>query len=1189
MGAANNENASKTDDKFTIVVHDACWYPRPPERTTEIVDKETTISELRHKLAEKFSYKESAFDMIPLGSKVPLTEGEKKLCELAPQKMVIHLYRRAGAVDSDFGDKKKEASLLAKGTSKPSPSITSNGNSNAIVPYGPANIHDAARGDVNTSMISSMGSMGIGYSSGSDWNKKSKTGFVGLSNQGATCYMNSLIQTLYMTPEFRAALYKWNFDANYEEWKLKHKDELEKQPEEDGKKSKPKSPQEIEQERRTKREKESIPRQLQLLFSRLQLRDQRAVKTKDLTNSFGWKDSDAFTQHDVQELCRVLFDALEKVLKGTDQETMINDLYQGEMKDYVKCMECGHESSRTDKYLDIPLVIRGFGATKPVRSVEEALMKFVQPEMLVEDNQYSCEKCKKKVDAKKGLKITSFPYLLTLQLKRFDFDYESFRRIKLNDRVSFPMLLDLNPFVDTDEPKYQVSDNIKSTATTPKRLDPDVNDGKKRKLDDDIGEDDDTDDDEVRHNPMKDESDVSPMETDFDTEKQKLLQNGPYVYELYSVLIHRGSALGGHYYAYIKSFETGRWYEFNDSMVTEINENDIRKTFGDEPEPKPRGMYSFFQSSANAYMLMYRRIEPKKNLIAVNVADMPEELRKKIEAENDKYKQKLEEKEREREMVTLKVFFQGQEKQLKLHNTTTLAEATRQCGEAFDVTARYPLDCIRLRNYQVYNDLPAEPYDDPEVLQKSLDAMRFYSQKTVILETREQNEKFEEYNPSDMLLRVIRYNQDDNKFLEAQQIYVDRDATLGDLKKALQAKFRIPAANQRLVKEAWSYNGPPAKVLEGDDQSLRMDHRVFEASKIYLEYCVDFDSPSPSFAEIDRTRNMMEIKFNSPGKEEAEHKLEVSKKMTFKELKELMQPMIGLPLDEFKVSRGSVHWKFELKSDDETLDQCRLTDGARLFVEKGKPMKEGETKIEFYLFDPDLKKTKDYVEPLYEIPIDENTKIWDIKVMLANKLKEDGKGEHDPKKLRLRELFSKSPSAIYNNNATLKESATCLYNGKALAIQELQEEETEKGEDHVVPFIQQFFPDKFELGPKVEMFLNEDMPIQDFKALLSEKFGIKNVGIAKTFASWPGADLLEIPELDWDRAIPNYPGSSMKTGTISTSPLYLRDGDILFFRDNDVELKKLTADERKKLEKTSTKRRTTYHHKEEALTIHTSD
>ena len=30
---------------------------------------------------------------------------------------------------------------------------------------------------------------------------------VGLKNQGATCYLNSLIQSLYMTPEFRRIIY----------------------------------------------------------------------------------------------------------------------------------------------------------------------------------------------------------------------------------------------------------------------------------------------------------------------------------------------------------------------------------------------------------------------------------------------------------------------------------------------------------------------------------------------------------------------------------------------------------------------------------------------------------------------------------------------------------------------------------------------------------------------------------------------------------------------------------------------------------------------------------------------------------------------------------------------------------------------------------------------------------------------
>ena len=33
-----------------------------------------------------------------------------------------------------------------------------------------------------------------------------------------------------------------------------------------------------------------------------------------------------------------------------------------------------------------------------------------------------------------GLKFISFPYLLTLQMKRFDFDYSTMHRIKLNDR-----------------------------------------------------------------------------------------------------------------------------------------------------------------------------------------------------------------------------------------------------------------------------------------------------------------------------------------------------------------------------------------------------------------------------------------------------------------------------------------------------------------------------------------------------------------------------------------------------------------------------------------------------------------------------------------------------------------------------------------------------------------------------------
>lgn len=226
--------------------------------------------------------------------------------------------------------------------------------------------------------------------------QSSSNNYRGLVNQAMTCYLNSLLQALFMTPEFRNALYKWEFDG--------------------------------------KDEAKSIPYQLQKLFVNLQTSPKSAVETTDLTRSFGWDSAEGWQQHDIQELCRVMFDALEQKFKNTKQADLINRLYEGKMIDYVKCLDCNTEKQREDKFLDIPLPVRPFGSTVAYENIEDALRAFVQPEVLEDNNQYHCETCNKKCDAHKGLKFTKFPYILTLHLKRFDFDYQTFHRIKLNDK-----------------------------------------------------------------------------------------------------------------------------------------------------------------------------------------------------------------------------------------------------------------------------------------------------------------------------------------------------------------------------------------------------------------------------------------------------------------------------------------------------------------------------------------------------------------------------------------------------------------------------------------------------------------------------------------------------------------------------------------------------------------------------------
>uniref|UniRef100_A0A8C0FMK9 Ubiquitin carboxyl-terminal hydrolase 40 n=1 Tax=Bubo bubo TaxID=30461 RepID=A0A8C0FMK9_BUBBB len=290
------------------------------------------------------------------------------------------------------------------------------------------------------------------------------TNLSGIKNQGGTCYLNSLLQTLLFTPEFREALFSLG-------------------PEELGS---------LDNSSKPDAKVRIIPLQLQRLFAQLLLLDQQAASTTDLTESFGWNSHEEMRQHDVQELNRILFSALESSLVGTSGHDLINRLYHGIVVNQIVCRECKNISERQVKedILEMETLVmsvrllQSFGGKKRVdHSKVETLFCITVCLQLFKIILQSA-------------KLRKLPPFLTISLLRFNFDFEKCERYKETSCYTFPIQINLRPFCEQTE-----------------------------------------------------------------------MDDSEYMYELFSVIIHKGGCYGGHYHVYIRDVdELGNW-QLKDGLI----------------------------------------------------------------------------------------------------------------------------------------------------------------------------------------------------------------------------------------------------------------------------------------------------------------------------------------------------------------------------------------------------------------------------------------------------------------------------------------------------------------------------------------------------------------------------------------------------------------------------------------------